>query len=277
MAHSIAIAVEAVEGQEIKLPLEEITGQTLVDFSEVTVINDDVYVADPATALGLTLTEVDSVNAPGFYMVAVTPSKPGTLHIHMVRATFTFDYTLYVKAAEPVSDPSLEGEFTITVNDGADPVQGAVVRIFNAGGTLLVTRGTTNAAGELKVSLPVGTYEYRVYKDGFDATSVNPTVFTVQPNDDISPLLEEVVPGSASIGDTIMLLGSFFHSSSTEVEFGTEATVAADFVSSDLKALLVTIPAGLTGTIIPLRVVKDDPANPPSGKLYSNTLTLIRT
>jgi hypothetical protein len=278
MAHSLSVdVVKATEGVEIKLPLpESITGQTLADFAEVLVVNDGLYVANPETDLGLALDEVDSINAPGFYIVRITPDRTGTLYVHLRHSSHDFDYTIQVSESEAVSDPSLEGEFTITVNDGTDPVQGAVVRIFEAGGTLLVTRGTTDALGELTVSLPIGTYQYRVFKDGYDATDVNPTIFVVQPNDDVSPVISELVPDTASIGDVIAVQGGFFaDAADAEVEFGAEATVAADFVSGDRKVLLVTVPT-LTGTIIPIRVSKPDPANLPSGKLYSNTLTLVR-
>jgi hypothetical protein len=278
VAHEFLASLTATEDALLELVLPETaTGLTAGTLDAVLVINDGVFVADPVTDLGMALVEVDSINAPGIYQLQVTPDRPGILYIRVTEAAVEYEYTIQVSAAELVSDPSLEGEFTITINDGTNPVVGAVVRVFDVGGSLLVTRGTTDALGQVVVSLPVGTYQYRVVKEGFDATAINPTTFIVQANDDVSPVLDEVVPGTASIGDTILLLGNFFADVvDAEVEFGTEATVAAAFVSAERKALLVVVPT-LTGTVIPLRVVKPDPANPPLGKLFSNTLTMIRT
>ncbi len=154
------------------------------------------------------------------------------------------------------------------------PQQGAVVRVFDAAGTAFVTRGVTDAAGEVTFTLPVGNYQIRAFKDGVDFSAINPTTITVTPTAEAAPIIDEVLPTEASIGDVIAIVGRLFDPTS-QVLFGAEATVAADHVNTEGTVILVTVPT-LTGTTFALRVDKPDPANLPSGKLLSNSVTWVR-
>jgi hypothetical protein len=275
MAHFVSSALEAVVGKEIWLPLgEDATGILIGDFTSVWLMLDGVLVADQAP-YGIQLVEVDDVGAPGYYFVRITPQTAGTLHLHMVHTAHEFDYTLQVsREPDPLGDPTLEGEYTVTVDDGVDPVQGAVVRVFDAAGTKFITRGTTDALGDVTFTLPIGNYQVRAFKDGVDFDAINPTTITVTPTAEAAPLVYEVLPATGSIGDTIAIIGRLFDQTS-QVRFGAEATVAADYVNPAGTVILVTVPA-LTGTIFALRVDKPDPANLPLGKLNSNSVTWVR-
>jgi hypothetical protein len=277
MAHSLSSDLDAVVGKEIWLPLgEDATGIVIGDFTSVWLMLDGVLVADQAP-YAIQLVEVDDVGAPGYYFIRITPQAKGTLHLHMVHTAHDFDYTMQVEPVPVPVDPGLEGDYTITVSNGAAVVEGALVRVYDAAGTTFITRGLTDALGQVVFTLPVGTYQTRTSKAGLDFTAVNPTPIIVTANEENAPVLRDLLPTSASIGDWVVIYGSFFADApDTEVIFGTEATVAADAVSPYLDYLLVQVPVGLTAVSIPVQVQKPDPNDLPLGKLISNTLTLVR-
>ena len=266
-------------GTPLYMPFpESTTGIVIADFTFLYAAVDGVLYADPEADLSMELIEVDDVAAPGLYFVKIIPTQEGQLFVYWRHTAHDFEYSVEVGPASPtaVSDPSLEGEYTLTVQaPSGGAVQGAVVRVFDAAGTTYVTRGTTDASGEVVFTLPVGNYQIRVFKDGVDFSAINPTTITVTATDSAAPVVSEVLPTEGSIGDTIAIVGNFFDQTS-QVLFGAEATVAADHVNAEGTVLLVTVPA-LTGTIFALRVDKPDPANPPAGKLLSNSVTWTRT
>jgi hypothetical protein len=216
---------------------------------------------------------VDDINAPGLYSLELTPDTEGGLFLRFSSGGDDFQYTI---AVTPVvtSDPSLEGEYVLTVDDGVDAVPGAVVRVFDAAGTKFINRGTTDSLGQVVFTLPVGSYQIRAFKDGVDFSAINPTTITVTATESAAPIVNEVLPTSGSIGDVIAIIGRLFDPTS-QVLFGAEDTVAADFVNPNGTVILVTVPT-LTGTVFALRVDKPDPADPPLGKLLSNSVTWTR-
>jgi hypothetical protein len=262
-------------GATLWLPISgSTTGSVIGDLAPIEAAVDGQYIATPETALGMSLVEVDSVNAPGLYFLRVIPTQEGQLFIRFTYATVDYEYNIEVSRLES-SDATLEGEYTVTVEaPTGTPQQGAVVRVFDAAGTSFVTRGTTDANGDVTFTLPVGNYQIRAFKDGVDFSAMNPTTITVTATESAAPIIDEVLPVEGSIGDVIAVIGKLFDQTS-QVYFGAEATVAADHVNPEGTVLLVTVPT-LTGTIFALRVDKPDPANLPSGKLLSNSATWVR-
>jgi hypothetical protein len=268
------LRLDGVVDSLLRIPLpDSATGLVLGNYLE-TVSENGVFVGDPVVDLGLGLLEVDSVDAPGLYQLQLTPRVAGTLYVQLVRGGDRFMYT--VQVSEPTfSDAALEGDYTVTVDDGSGPVPGAIVRVFDAAGTRLVQRGVSDALGQVTFyGLPTGNYQVRAYKDGVDFSSVNPTTITVVPNQNELPVASEVLPVEGSIGEVLVVSGTFFDPDDMQVQFGAEATVAADYVNAAGTLLLVTVPT-LTGTVFALRVDKEDPGSPPA-RLSSNALTWVR-
>jgi len=270
-------AYDLSRGEEVILPLfvgVTNTGKVLGDFTVLAV--QGAVVLDIDDDLSMAIDEVNPSTAPGYYEVTLTPLEAGTIYLSIMLGVTVLEYALLVSPASTVADPALEGDFVVTVDNGVDPIPEATVRVFNAAGTTLVTRGATDSLGEVTFALAAGQYQLRFSKDGIDFQDDNPTNIIVNPNDDVVPILNELVPATGSIGDVIAIQGVAFHENDSEVIFGTEATVAADFVSARLDLIVVTVPAGLTNLAIPLRVQKPDPNNLPLGKLLSNVITFTR-
>jgi len=189
---------------------------------------------------------------------------------HQTSGTFGEDFALL-----SLTTVGAEGDITLTIVDGSsNPVEGALVRIFDVTGTRLVARAYTDAFGQITAGLPVGTYKVRTYKGGFDFTTQNPTTVSVVPNTDVVPQLDEILPTSASLGDKIVLHGRFFGTDTVKAVFGADPAVDVDAVNADGTVALVTIPLATTGTVVPVRIQKPDPSNPPLGVLQSNPVTL---
>lgn len=274
MAHEFMSDLQAFTGEQLSFVLPELaTGLLTTDLDAVLVVNAGSYVADPVTDLSLALTEVDGTNAPGIYQLSLVPDVEGVLYLRITEAGVEYEYTIQVSAKRP-SDPTLEGEYVLTVEDGVGAVEGAVVRVFDAAGTRFITRGTTDAFGNVTFTLPIGNYQIRAFKDGTDFSAINPTTITVTATELTAPILDEVLPLQGSIGDVLVLSGSLFEPTDMQVQFGAEATVAADYVNLAGTLLLVTVPT-LTGTVFSLRVDKEDPGAPPA-RLDSNAITWIR-
>ena len=254
--------------------LGTVAGVVLGDLVTLEVASNGQLVTDPVTDLGLTLVEVSAGSAPGFYFLQLTPVDEGALAIRFSYGGTDYEYMYQVSPDLQLFDAELEGEHVFTEEDGVSVVQGAVVRVFDAAGTRFITRGVTDALGHVTFTLPIGNYQVRVFKDGFDFSAINPTTIAVTPTASAAPILTEVLPVEASIGDTIALVGHLFDETS-EVMFGAEDTVAADYVNPAGTVILVTVPT-LTGTTFALRADKLDPANPLTGRLISNSVTWVR-
>lgn len=268
------LRLDGVVGDILRVPLPDSSaGLSLSDYA-ITVSENGAYVADPAVDLSLGILEVDASNAPGLYQMQFLPRTAGTIFAQLVRGTDRFLYT--VQVSEPTfSEAALEGDYTVTVDDGSGPVPGTVVRVFDAAGMRLVQRGVSDAGGQVTFyGLPVGDYQVRLYKSGVDFSDVNPSSITVTPNANVAPVVEEVLPTEGSIGESLVLSGTFFDPDGMQVQFGSEAVVSADYVNAAGTLLLVTVPS-LTGSIFPLRVDKEDPSSPPT-RLHSNALTWVR-
>jgi hypothetical protein len=261
-------------GSLIMAPVpHDTTGLLLGGFTVLVAVNGE-QVATPVATIGLALTEVDDALAPGLYYISFTPDREGTYYLRLSHTGDTYEYVVTV--TEPAwADASLEGDYTLTVTDGLAVVEGATVRVYNAAGTRLVTRGISDAGGEVTFyGLPVGQYQVRVSKSGMDFSSINPTTITVVANADEAPIITDITPATVSIGDWIAIRGDYLGPATTEVLFS-GTTVSAAHVSADGRLVLVQVPVGLTTTALPIRVLKDDPNDPPSGQLMSNIYTVI--
>jgi hypothetical protein len=270
----------AVKNRPIRLPLvdpADTTGLVIGDFT-IVAASGAAYLATPIADLSLVLDEVDDVNAQGYYELSVTPTVTGLVYIRLERGADTFEYELQVQheGIDLIGAQlyGAEGDYTITVEDAGGVVEGAVVRVLNPLTNELVGRGTSDAAGEVTFGLPVGTYSVRISKDGHDFSAVNPTSVTVSANDEVIPQLDGVLPSSASLGDQVTLYGRFFGTASVEAVFGTETPVAVDSINAAGTVAIATIPMTLTDTIVPVRIQKPDPNDPPDGVLTSDIATL---
>jgi hypothetical protein len=171
--------------------------------------------------------------------------------------------------------PGAEGDYTFTVEDASEnPVEGAVVRVYDSEGTGLILRSTTDSSGEITFALPAGDYQVRTNLRGYDFSDINPTEITVTANESNTPVISELVPAEASADDVIAIVGMYFDDDDTEVLFSGSA-VDASSVSEDGKVLTVTVPSG-DDTAVTIKVRKPDPDDSTS-YLTSGTLTLVRS
>ena len=266
-------------GKAVEIPVvfTGVTGLTLATVDSV-VAYDGLTAVDLADDLDAAFVEVDSVEAPGLYLLTLTTSRAGSLYVKMVEGILDpveFALQSEMPVVLTTTDPSLEGDYTITVSNGATTVPGATVRVYDAAGSVLVTRGISDAYGQITFALPVGTYKVRFNKDGYDFSAVNPTTITVMPNSGTTPRLDEILPATGYIGDPVTIIGEFFSSEDTEVVFGAEATVPVSFIDEAQKVGLVMVQAGLTSVAIPVKVRKPNPSV--LGQyLYSNIFTFVR-
>lgn len=281
MSYDYLLSTSGEVGTAVSLPwVTVLTNLDLADLSSLVVVVDGAQVVDPVTDLTLQLVEVDSVGLPGWYTLTFIPATAGLHTIRFVYDTKVYQYTVEVAAVEvhepPLADVSLYGETEIIVtDDSAIPIEGVMVsRYSNSGTQLLEVKYTPESGRVLFTGIEAGTYQYRLEKTGYTFTDSPFTVETL-PIAESDPIITELLPTSASIGDRIAIRGQFFDVTDSEVLFGT-TTVAAESVSPDGKVLVVTVPAGLTNLIVPIRVQKPDPNNLPSGKLISESVNLER-
>lgn len=269
---------QATVGVPVEIPvvLGTLTGLTLSSIDDIRAA-DGLTVIDIEDDLDAEWAEVNSTQIPGLYVLTLIPRRVGETFIRITEGAHVVEFTLQSTLSVPpmVADPSLEADYTFTVKVGTTPIPDATVRVYDTNGTTLVTRGVTDIAGKVTFALGVGQYQVRVNKVGYDFTASNPTPITVLANDNVAPQLDEVLPATGSIGDPISLIGNFFSDADTEIVFGAEATVAADFVDARRRVAMVTVPPGLTAVAIPVRVRKPDPANP-GQYLYSSAYTFVR-
>lgn len=262
---------------EIPVVFDGVTGLTLATLDSV-IAFDGLTAVDLVDDLSASFVEVDSSGAPGLYLLTLTTLRAGSLYVKMVEGILD-PVEFAVQSEMPIvlttTDPSLEGDYTITVSNGATTIPGATVRVYDAGGSVLVTRGISDSLGQITFALPVGTYKVRFNKDGYDFSAVNPTTITVLPNSGTTPRLDEILPATGYIGDPITIIGEFFDSDNTEVVFGAEATVPVSFIDGDQKVGLLMVPSGITAVAVPVKVRKPNPSL--SGQyLYSNIFTFVR-
>jgi hypothetical protein len=276
------MSLEAVVNRPLRVQVvdpADTTGLLLGDFTLLGVMGAAVL-TDPTTDLSLVLDEVDDTGAPGYYELSITPTQTGLLYLRLTRGGDVFEFPVQVlhEGLDLLGEQlyGAEGDCTITVEAGGSAEPGVLVRIFDAAGTKMLARGTTDSAGEVTFGLPVGTYQVRLYKSGVNFTDDNPTTITVSPNTDVSPVLDGIVPTSASIGDRVALHGRFFGTDTVEVLFGAASAVAVDEVNSSGTVAVIDVPAGLTDTVIPVRVQKPDLNDLPDGKLISNSVNMTR-
>jgi len=269
---------EAVQFREVRVPLidpADTTGLVLGGFT-VEGVSAGTRLATATTALGMTLAEIDAVNIAGLYEVAVTPPDPGLLFVRLTRGADVFDYAFQVQHEAldvlGLMQAGADGDFTITVDDGTDPVIGALVLIYDATGTKLLTRGTTDSNGQVLGSLPAGTYKTRATYNGYEAMAL--TTLTIVANTNVPPLLDVVLPGSAAEADRVALGGRFF-AADAEVLFGEASPVIPLAVYGEGTLLVAVVPAALSG-VVAVRVRKPDPDNP-GEYLESNTVTMVAT
>ncbi len=263
---------QATSGQQLSVPIGDETGQQLEDYTVFAVV-EGAIVASPAETLSMTLVEVDDAEAPGFYLLTLTPPAAGLLYLTLSRGEDEWELVLQV-AHEGLdllgaAQAGAEGNYTVTLLDDLEaPIDGAVVKVYSASGSRLVARGLTNSEGAVTFGLPVGTYYVRAYKTGYNFTSVNPSEITVISDDESSPVLAELVPESATAGGPLAVRGHHFGDAP---EVSIDGTWYAAEVDSTGSVAVVTVPED-AAALTTVRVRKADPNNPgeylQSGAMY---------
>ena len=259
----------AVANKELRLPLSSSslsTGRVLVDLS-IEAAENGVLLASLAS-LSFLLTEVDSAELPGVYSLRVVPPTSGSLYLKIDYGAYSQEMHISVShqdlALIGTEVIGSVGDLVVTVEAPTGvAVPEALVRVYDSAGTSLVSTGSTDSVGTVTFGLLAGSYKTRVSKGGYDFSSINPTTVTVVSNDTTTPVISSLLPLTASVGDTVAILGRYFSSSSTVLLGG--VSYAASSVSPDGEVLLVSIPVGITADVA-VKVRK--------GSLDSNSVTL---
>jgi hypothetical protein len=146
---------------------------------------------------------------------------------------------------------------TLTIDDGADPVVGAMVRIYNSANTGNPLRTeTTDALGQVSFSIDDGTYAVRVTKSGYSFTTPETLTVSGATTDTYSGTSTTTIPdpsaaslcvvfdnnvhdiaGVALTGTVITYWSNIPQASTAGLVEGTKktATVAAGVVSFELE------------------------------------------
>jgi hypothetical protein len=197
------------------------------------------------------------------YLASAVFADPGQYYLSIVYSTFSVEYQINV-VTEDLSFVSSklsgeEGDYIFTVVDSNSAVlSGATVRLFDSGGTTMLTKATSDSEGKVYFALPVGTYKARVSKSGYDFSSSNPYTLTVKASAYLAPVVSEFLPTSPSSSGTLCITGRNFISG-TKVYINSALTTPASIASAG-NALAVTLPAGL-GTTVLIKVSNPDPDN----------------
>jgi hypothetical protein len=254
-------------GRQQRIPITHSAATTALTLGSFTLVAyaNGAEVTDPTTDWTLTLSEIEASNLPGYYELRVTPPEEGLLVLSVTEGAYSEDLVFQVahEALDLLGATKVgsEGDYVLTVTDeDADVVEGALVRVYDSSGSKMIAKATTDALGEVTLGLPVGSYEVRSYKDGYDFSAQNPTTITVVANANVAPVLSEIVPAEASLGSPLALAGLYFGLADSQVLFG--ATLAASVeVSVKGKVAVVVIPVSLTDTVVNVKIRKPDPDN----------------
>jgi len=206
---------------------------------------------DRATNDAINMTALLSLDGADF--VAATSGihevLEGAVHLGIYRLVLTAAEmdcaSMYVLPVSMTADVLCEGTFivtetntpgtgvytcTITVQEAdGTPIPQASVIIRNAGDTLTVASGTTDAAGQITFYLDNGTYVVRLYKIGVNFTV--PEALTVAGNT-TDTYIGVPVSGTAPVAGTQSLRGYVVDPSNTPVQ---SAVVAAQIVEIPSK------------------------------------------
>jgi hypothetical protein len=137
-------------------------------------------------------------------------------------------------AIDAVAVPAGLRQITISVVDGvAAPVADVNVAIYDSGNTAMVTRGDTDAGGQLVVNLDDATYKVRLMKGGYTFTT--PQTLVVSADASAEYTATEYTPTPASSPDLCMVFGTLLDAGGNALEGATVRvrTDAPDAVSGN--------------------------------------------
>jgi hypothetical protein len=145
---------------------------------------DDTFKAAGHTTLNALLTEIDATNAAGLYELS------GRFDSGAVTNLATIEDLNIIPVQTPGTDAILPDpvelqvrpvsiaqvqlgarQITITIqDDGAIPLPGANIDIYDASNTTFLARKTTDSSAQAVFALDDGTYSVRIYKQGYSFT-----------------------------------------------------------------------------------------------------------
>jgi len=256
---------QAVKGRQLRIPIidsSDTTGLVIGDFT-ISAAVAGALSSDPETDLSLTLAEVDDSDLPGYYELVVTPSEVGLTYLRLVDND---THEIHLQVAHESQDLigqtlyGAEGTLEITVEDASEnPIEGVLVRLLTSTGSGLVGKALTDSSGEVSFDLPTGSYYARFSKSGYDFSEENPTSVVVLAWENVTPVISELLPSTASEGDSVAIKGSYFNGDNPIVTIGGEE-VTPEAVSDDGTVLIFVVPEELDSPAT-VRVKKDDPDN----------------
>jgi hypothetical protein len=138
------------------------------------VADNGTRVANPtAGGYAMAMTEIDAINAQGYYSIVITPQAVGHLSAIVTHATNDVEdrsaslevHSISLSDLDIVATQAGANTVTITVDDGVDPLLGVGVDVFAADDTTPVLLGmTTDSSGQVVVALDAATYNVHLSK-----------------------------------------------------------------------------------------------------------------
>mgnify|MGYP003140130183 CR=1 FL=1 len=203
-------------------------------------------VAATASNISLATTEVSATH----YTASMSFSKLGNHYVKLVRSTFSLE--IFVEVVEE-SLPFLTGrlaaaeaEYTLTVNDGTNNIEGALVRVFNNTETQLLGRYLSDTNGQVILSLPAASYKARISKTGF--TFTNPQSFTVVAGSGLDPEILEVFPTTLSAGGSFVIRARNL-TSDVKISLNSATAVAPTSMSVSSGLIIHSIASNASGSV----------------------------
>ena len=216
---------------------------TVSSFTLTAVVNG---AAATASNISLATTQVSSTH----YIASMSFSSLGNHYVKLVYSTFNIE--IHVEVVEE-SLPFLTGrlaaaeaEYVLTVDDGTNPVQGALVRVLNNAETKLLGRFISDVNGQVTLSLPAASYKARISKDGY--TFTNPQSFTVVAGASQAPEIVEIFPTTIAAGGSFVIRGRNL-TSTTKISLNGATAVTPTSMSESSGLIIHAIATDASGTV----------------------------
>lgn len=220
-----------------------VTGLVTAGFTLSAVVGG---IAASVADISLSTTEVSATH----YTASMSFSKLGNHYIKLAYSTFSLE--IHVEVIEESLSfltgrlAAAEAEYVLTVDDGTNPVQGALVRVLNSAETKLLGRFTSDVDGQVTLSLPAASYKARISKDGY--TFSNPQSFTVVAGSTQDPEIIEVFPTTLSAGGSFVIRARNL-TSVTKISLNSATAVAPTSMSTSSGLIIHSIASDATGTV----------------------------
>lgn len=187
-------------------------GTALVGYTEATFTEpngDGIYVAVfPTSAANKAFTLEDQANPYTVVLDSSTADVEPTMLDVWVSSQLPWEFALETTSQEILAIVEPQGNRVVTIHvedSGALPIPDVFVRITDAAGLITIGTGTTDASGDLELSLDDGDYQ-AVLRKAFVNFTV-PEDFTVTADETFDFVGTDISPSAPTRPDTCVIFG----------------------------------------------------------------------